>query len=86
MCPHTCSACPVPGAAPACCGAAIPAGLKGRGWSDARAFSHTQLLKNPNAYFYRHVAPHEQQAGCKPRPANQQLHAFATKHAAQGFS
>ncbi|KAL4448427.1 hypothetical protein ABPG75_005646 [Micractinium tetrahymenae] len=41
---------------------AIPAGLKGRGWSDARAFSHTQLLKNPNAYFYRHVAPHEQQA------------------------
>ncbi|KAL4438240.1 hypothetical protein ABPG77_010601 [Micractinium sp. CCAP 211/92] len=34
---------------------AIPAGLKGRGWSDARAFSHTQLLKNPNAYFYRHA-------------------------------
>lgn len=39
----------------------MPAGLKGRGWSDARAFSHTQLQKNPNAYFYRHVAPHEQQ-------------------------
>ena len=41
--------------------AAIPAGLKSRGWSDARAFSSTQLKKNPNAYFYRHVAPHEQQ-------------------------
>jgi hypothetical protein len=42
--------------------AAIPAALKSRGWSDARAFSHTQLTKNPNAFFYRHVAPHEQQA------------------------
>jgi hypothetical protein len=41
--------------------AAIPSNLKGRGWSDARAFSHTQLQKNPNAYFYRHVVPHEQQ-------------------------
>lgn len=41
--------------------AAIPGALKGRGWSGARAFSHTQLRKNPNAYFYRHVAPHEQQ-------------------------
>jgi hypothetical protein len=43
--------------------AAIPSNLKGRGWSDARAFSHTQLQKNPNAYFYRHVVPHEQQVG-----------------------
>ncbi|PSC70396.1 transcription factor [Micractinium conductrix] len=41
---------------------AIPAAQRARGWSDARAFSHTQLVKNPNAYFYRHVAPHEQQA------------------------
>lgn len=45
--------------------AAIPSGLKGRGWSDARAFAHTQLIKNPNAYFYRHVAPHEQQVGSR---------------------
>lgn len=41
--------------------AAIPAALKSRGWSDARAFSSTQLKKNPNTFFYRHVAPHEQQ-------------------------
>lgn len=41
--------------------AAIPANLRNKGWSDARAFAATQLQKNPNAYFYRHVAPHEQQ-------------------------
>ncbi|KAK9808530.1 hypothetical protein WJX73_005273 [Symbiochloris irregularis] len=41
---------------------AIPASLKSRGWSDARAFSSTQLQKNPNTFFYRHTAPHEQQA------------------------
>ncbi|KAK9828638.1 hypothetical protein WJX72_001241 [[Myrmecia] bisecta] len=41
---------------------AIPASLKSKGWSDARAFSATQLQKNPNTYFYRHVAPHEVQA------------------------
>ena len=41
---------------------AIPAHLRAKGWSDARAFSATQLRKNPNSYFYRHVAPHEQQA------------------------
>ncbi len=41
--------------------AAIPAHLRSKGWSDARAFAHTQLRKNPNVYFYRHVAPHEQQ-------------------------
>ena len=26
----------------------MPAALKAKGWSDARAFAHTQLLKNPN--------------------------------------
>jgi len=41
---------------------ALPSHLKGRGWSDAKAFSSTQLQKNPNAYFYRHVAPGETQA------------------------
>jgi len=40
----------------------IPSHLRSRGWSDARAFSATQMKKNPNAYFYRHVAPHESQA------------------------
>lgn len=40
----------------------VPQHLKARGWSDARAFSSTQMLKNPNAYFYRHVAPHEAQS------------------------
>ena len=42
--------------------AQIPASLKARGWSDARAFAATQLRKNPNAYFYRHVEPGEVQA------------------------
>ncbi|KAK9914797.1 hypothetical protein WJX75_000675 [Coccomyxa subellipsoidea] len=32
------------------------------GWSNARAFSATQLRTNPNAYFYRHVAPDQEQA------------------------
>jgi Myb-like DNA-binding domain len=41
---------------------AIPAALRAKGWSDAKAFSATQLRKNPNAYFYRHVAPHQSQA------------------------
>lgn len=41
---------------------AIPAHLKAKGWSDARAFAATQLRKNPNSYFYRHVAPHQVQA------------------------
>jgi hypothetical protein len=49
----------VPFKAYAC--AALPSNLKGRGWSDAKAFSSTQLQKNPNAYFYRHVAPGETQ-------------------------
>lgn len=44
-----------------CCLSAIPSELKAKGWSDARAHSATQLRKNPNAYFYRHVAPHQQQ-------------------------
>ncbi|CAL8468758.1 g8298 [Coccomyxa elongata] len=35
---------------------------KMHGWSNARAFSATQLRTNPNAYFYRHVAPDEEQA------------------------
>lgn len=34
---------------------------KMHGWSNARAFSATQLRTNPNAYFYRHVAPDEEQ-------------------------
>lgn len=55
--------------------AAIPAAQRARGWSDARAFSHTQLVKNPNAYFYRHVAPHEQQVGGVPRPSFNGAHA-----------
>lgn len=41
---------------------ALPAALKVRGWSDAKAFAATQLRKNPNAYFYRHVAPDQQQS------------------------
>lgn len=36
--------------------------MKARGWSDARAFAATQLRKNPNAYFYRHVEPGQVQA------------------------
>ena len=40
----------------------IPASLKARGWSDARACAATQLRKNPNAYFYRHVVPGGAQA------------------------
>ena len=48
-----------------CLGPAIPAALKARGWSDARAFSSTQLQKNPNSYFYRHVEPEEVQVGLK---------------------
>ena len=55
--------------------AAIPAECRGRGWSDAKARAATQLLKNPNEYFYRHVAPHEAQVaacgcpGVSPAPA-----------------
>ncbi|EFJ52763.1 hypothetical protein VOLCADRAFT_115695, partial [Volvox carteri f. nagariensis] len=40
----------------------VPAHLKSKGWSDARAFAASQLQKNPNAYFYRHTAPGELQA------------------------
>nr|BBC28444.1 MYB-like DNA-binding protein [Yamagishiella unicocca] len=40
----------------------VPTNLKAKGWSDARAFAASQLHKNPNAYFYRHTAPGEQQA------------------------
>lgn len=29
--------------------------------AQAKAFAATMLRKNPNTYFYRHVAPHEQQ-------------------------
>ncbi len=32
------------------------------GWSSIRIKSAKELRKNPNAYFYRHVAPHEHQA------------------------
>lgn len=41
--------------------AAIPASLKAQGYSNARAFSATQLTQNPNAFFYRNVAPDQQQ-------------------------
>ncbi|KAL3150540.1 hypothetical protein ABBQ32_000356 [Trebouxia sp. C0010 RCD-2024] len=41
---------------------AIPASLKAQGYSNARAFSATQLTQNPNAFFYRNVAPGQQQA------------------------
>lgn len=40
----------------------IPKDLKAQGWSSARAFAATQLRKNPNAFFYRHTAPHLEQA------------------------
>lgn len=43
--------------------AAIPASLKAQGWSNARAFSATQLRQNPNTFFYRNVAPDQQQVG-----------------------
>ena len=33
-----------------------------KGWSGAKAFAATQLQQNPNAYFYRHVAPDQEQA------------------------
>lgn len=36
--------------------------LKAKGWSGARAWASTQLRTNPNAYFYRNVAPDQQQA------------------------
>lgn len=41
---------------------AIPAHLKAQGWSNARAFSATQLRQNPNSFFYRNVAPDQEQA------------------------
>lgn len=43
---------------------------KMHGWSNARAFSATQLRTNPNAYFYRHVAPDQEQVVATrwPRP------------------
>lgn len=44
------------------CPAAIPAHIKAKGWSDAKAMAATQLLKNPNQYFYRHTAPGVPQA------------------------
>lgn len=43
---------------------AVPAHLRAKGWSEAKAFAATMLKKNPNTYVYRHVAPHEQQVGC----------------------
>ena len=30
-------------------------------WSSVRRKSAKELKKNPNAFFYRHVAPHEEQ-------------------------
>lgn len=41
---------------------AVSAHLRAKGWSEAKAFAATMLRKNPNTYFYRHVAPHETQA------------------------
>jgi hypothetical protein len=53
--------------------AALPANLKAKGWSDARAFAATQLKKNPNSYFYRHVAPHQVQVrGAAAGPCGEQ--------------
>ena len=37
-------------------------GGRKKGTSDAKAKSSASLSYNPNAYFYRHVAPHEKQA------------------------
>ena len=45
----------------------VPAALRAKGWSNAKASAATMLLKNPNTYFYRHVVPHEQQVGPCPR-------------------
>jgi hypothetical protein len=36
--------------------------IKAKGWSGARAKSAMMLQTNPNAFFYRHVAPDKQQA------------------------
>ncbi|KAL3150541.1 hypothetical protein ABBQ32_000356 [Trebouxia sp. C0010 RCD-2024] len=50
---------------------AIPASLKAQGYSNARAFSATQLTQNPNAFFYRNVAPGQQQVQADaPRQSN----------------
>ncbi|KXZ52316.1 hypothetical protein GPECTOR_10g948 [Gonium pectorale] len=40
----------------------VPEHLRAKGWSTAKAFAASQLHKNPNAYFYRHVAPGNAQA------------------------
>ena len=39
----------------------LSAGPTMTGWSAIRIKSAKELRKNPNAYFYRHVAPHEEQ-------------------------
>lgn len=44
---------------------AVPAHLRAKGWSEAKAFAATMLRKNPNTYFYRHVVPHETQVGVR---------------------
>jgi len=41
---------------------AVPPELRAKGWSGARAHAATQLRRNPNAFFYRHVEPGQRQA------------------------
>jgi hypothetical protein len=48
---------------------AVPAHLRAKGWSEAKAFAATMLRKNPNTYFYRHVAPHETQVWFNRHPS-----------------
>ncbi len=46
------------------------------GWSAARAQSSKRLTSNPNAFFYRHVAPHEQQVR-RQLPGSRLLYVYA---------
>lgn len=48
------------------------------GWSTARAHSATLLTNNPNAYFYRHVAPHEEQVTHSQLLTDSHFATFAT--------
>lgn len=57
---------------------AVPAHLRVKGWSEAKAFAATMLRKNPNTYFYRHVAPHEAQV-CRGPCAGSVVSVYATQ-------
>ena len=37
--------------------------MRAKGWSRVQASSAAQMRSNPNAYFYRHVAPGQTQVG-----------------------